>query len=167
VSEGGEPDEKLVLSSVHQAKGLEWRAVFLVWLADGRFPSAQALRDRDGEEEERRLFYVACTRARDELYLCFPIMAAPRDRERVVLKASRFVEELPGEPPLYERWQLDEPGAAPALPPANDAAALPGARAPEGARVIPLLFGRAAEVPDDSDDAEVGDGGQGGDDVPF
>ena len=101
----------MVLSSVHQAKGLEWRAVFLVWLADGRFPSAQALKDRDGEEEERRLFYVACTRAQDELYLCFPIMAAPRDRERVVLKASRFVEELPGEPPLYERWQLDDPGA--------------------------------------------------------
>ena len=186
VSEGGEPDEKLVLSSVHQAKGLEWRAVFLVWLADGRFPSAQALRDRDGEEEERRLFYVACTRARDELYLCFPIMAAPRDRERVVLKASRFVEELPGEPPLYERWQLDEPGAAPALPAANDAAALLGAPAPEGARVIPLLFGRAAEPepdagpsspfprlrgegrgPDGPADSEVGDGGQGGDDVPF
>jgi superfamily I DNA/RNA helicase len=50
VAEGGEPDEKMVLSSVHQAKGLEWRAVFLVWLADGWFPSAQALRDRDGEE---------------------------------------------------------------------------------------------------------------------
>src|SRR5512133_124172 len=120
VSEGGEPDEKMVLSSVHQAKGLGWRAVVVVWLADGRFPSAQALRDRDGEEEERRLFYVACTRARDELYLCFPIMAAPRDRERVVLKVSRFVEELPGDPPTYERWQLDAPGPAPALPAAND-----------------------------------------------
>ena len=68
VAEGEEPDEKMVLSSVHQAKGLEWRAVFVVWLADGRFPSAQALRDPDGEEEERRLFYVACTRAKDELY---------------------------------------------------------------------------------------------------
>jgi len=55
VGEGAGQDEKMVLSSVHQAKGLEWRAVFLVWLADGRFPSAQALRDRDGEEEERRL----------------------------------------------------------------------------------------------------------------
>jgi DNA helicase-2/ATP-dependent DNA helicase PcrA len=143
VSEGGEPDEKMVLSSVHQAKGLEWRAVFLVWLADGRFPSAQALRDRDGEEEERRLFYVACTRAKDELYLCFPIMAAPRDRERVVLKASRFVEELPGDPALYERWQLDDP-AGPALPPANDPALLAPKPAPEGARVIPLLFGRPA-----------------------
>jgi len=60
VAEGGEPDEKMVLSSVHQAKGLEWRAVFLVWLADGRFPSAQALKDTAGEEEERRLFYVGC-----------------------------------------------------------------------------------------------------------
>ncbi|WP_242371164.1 ATP-dependent helicase, partial [Anaeromyxobacter sp. SG26] len=116
VSEGGEPDEKMILSSVHQAKGLEWRAVFVVWLSDGRFPSAQALKDRDGEEEERRLFYVACTRAKDELYLTYPILAAPRDRERVVMKASRFVEELPGEPELFERWQLDEPGGgAPAL----------------------------------------------------
>lgn len=122
VSEGGEPDEKLVLSSVHQAKGLEWRAVFVVWLADGRFPSAQALRDREGEEEERRLFYVACTRARDDLYLAYPIVAAPRDRERVVMKASRFLEELPPMPELYERWQLDEGGpAAPALPPPREA----------------------------------------------
>src|SRR5512142_2894075 len=120
VSEGGEPDEKMVLSSVHQAKGLEWRAVFLVWLADGRFPSAQALKDMAGEEEERRLFYVACTRAKDELYLCFPIVAAPRDRERIVMKASRFLEEIPpAEPELFERWQLDDPGAgAPALEPA-------------------------------------------------
>ncbi|HET9595121.1 MAG TPA: ATP-dependent helicase [Anaeromyxobacteraceae bacterium] len=140
VSEGGEPDEKMVLSSVHQAKGLEWRAVFLVWLADGRFPSAQALRDRDGEEEERRLFYVACTRAKDELYLCFPVMAAPRDRERVVLKASRFVEELPGDPALYEKWELED-GARPALPPPANDPVLAAPPAPEGAKVIPLLFG--------------------------
>ena len=161
VSEGGEPDEKLVLSSVHQAKGLEWRAVFTVWLADGRFPSAQALKDRDGEEEERRLFYVACTRARDELYLCFPIMAAPRDRERVVLKASRFVEELPGEPSLCERWQLDEPGSAPALPAANDPAALPPPRAPAGALHVPELFGTAPGAgPDQAAGGEP-------DDAPF
>jgi DNA helicase-2/ATP-dependent DNA helicase PcrA len=175
VSEGGEPDEKMVLSSVHQAKGLEWRAVFLVWLADGRFPSAQALRDRDGEEEERRLFYVACTRARDELYLCFPVVAAPRDRERVVLKASRFVEELPGDPPLLERWQLDDP-AAPALPAANDPALLGPRPAPEGARVIPALFGAqpatTQERPQDiplipSEAPQARSRGTDDDDVPF
>jgi DNA helicase II / ATP-dependent DNA helicase PcrA len=148
VSEGGEPDEKLVLSSVHQAKGLEWRAVFVVWLADGRFPSAQGLKDRDGEEEERRLFYVAATRAKDDLYLTFPLVAAPRDRERILMKVSRFLEELPTEPEVYERWQLDDFPAVPALPGAPPAAApLP----PRDPRTIPALFG----VPDakDEDDA--------------
>jgi DNA helicase-2/ATP-dependent DNA helicase PcrA len=138
VSEGGEPDEKMVLSSVHQAKGLEWRAVFVAWLADGRFPSAQALKDRDGEEEERRLFYVACTRAKDELYLTYPVMAAPSDRERVVMKASRFLEELPGEPPLSERWQLEE-GALEPLPPAPPVQAV----GPRDPRAMPALFGAA------------------------
>ncbi len=170
VSEGGEPDEKMVLSSVHQAKGLEWRAVFAVWLADGRFPSAQALRDRDGEEEERRLFYVACTRARDELYLCFPIMAAPRDRERVVLKASRFLEELPGDPAPYERWQLDDPGVGPAALPAANDMALPGPPpAPASALLVPALFGAAG--PPVAADGAAGRGAGPvplpDDDVPF
>jgi DNA helicase-2/ATP-dependent DNA helicase PcrA len=146
VAEGEEPDEKMVLSSVHQAKGLEWRAVFVVWLADGRFPSAQALRDPDGEEEERRLFYVACTRAKDELYLTYPVMAAPRDRERVVLKASRFLEELPAEPPLCERWQLEEPGPGPGeLPAAAGPAPLPS----HDPRTLPRLFGAPDDDPAD------------------
>jgi len=64
----------LKLSSVHQAKGLEWSAVFVIWLAEGKFPSLRSLADANGngEEEERRLFYVAVTRARDELYLAYP-----------------------------------------------------------------------------------------------
>jgi DNA helicase-2/ATP-dependent DNA helicase PcrA len=148
VSEGGEPDEKMVLSSVHQAKGLEWRAVFVVWLADGRFPSAQALKDRDGEEEERRLFYVACTRAKDELYLSYPLLAAPKDRERVIMKASRFLEELPPrEPELFERWQIDD-GPGPGVPALSAAPVAPGLPSLRDARVIPVLFGR---VPDDED----------------
>jgi DNA helicase-2/ATP-dependent DNA helicase PcrA len=169
VSEGGEPDEKMVLSSVHQAKGLEWRAVFVVWLADGRFPSAQALKDRDGEEEERRLFYVACTRAKDELYLSYPLVAAPRDRERVVMKASRFLEELPpSEPELFERWQVDDPGAGPpTLTAAPAPASLPGVRE---ARVIPVLFGKPPDAPGDDAAAPANRRGgtdDGGDDVPF
>jgi DNA helicase-2/ATP-dependent DNA helicase PcrA len=154
VGEGGEPDEKMILSSVHQAKGLEWRAVFLVWLADGRFPSAQALKDMAGEEEERRLFYVACTRAKDELYLVHPVVAAPRDRERVVLKASRFLEELPAEPELYERWQLDDPA------PNVISLPLPDAPAPalQDARVVPALFGEPGDAKGEGD---------GEDDVPF
>ena len=70
----GPPDEMVTLSTVHQAKGIEWRAVFVIWLAEGRFPSFRM----DDEEEERRLFYVAVTRARDRLSLIRPHIA--RDR---------------------------------------------------------------------------------------
>ena len=169
VAEGGEPDEKMILSSVHQAKGLEWRAVFLVWLADGRFPSAQALKDTAGEEEERRLFYVACTRAKDELYLTYPVVAAPRDRERIVLKASRFLEELPAEPELYERWQLDDP--APTLRQAQGEREgillpLPDAPAPalRDARVVPALFGEPGGAPGEGGDVDGSEGDRGDDD---
>ena len=61
--------EAVNLSSVHQAKGLEFHTVFIIWLTDGMFPSSRSLESREALEEERRLFYVAITRARDELYL--------------------------------------------------------------------------------------------------
>src|SRR3954467_10554868 len=107
VVEGGDPDEKLTLSSVHQAKGLEWRAVFLIWLADGRFPSAPALRAPDGEEEERRLFYVAVTRAKAELYPTNTMMQIDQDKARLLRRPSRFVDELPLAPPPYEKWSIE------------------------------------------------------------
>jgi len=88
---GGPEDELLTLSTVHQAKGLEWRAVLVVWLAEGRFPSIRA----DDEEEERRLFYVAATRAKERLYLLCPEMARDRYRVDVLVEPSRFLEELP------------------------------------------------------------------------
>ncbi len=61
--------EAVNLSSVHQAKGLEYHTVFVIWLTDGMFPSTRSLDTREAIEEERRLFYVAITRAKDELYL--------------------------------------------------------------------------------------------------
>jgi DNA helicase II / ATP-dependent DNA helicase PcrA len=99
-------DEKLVLSSVHQAKGLEWRAVFLIWAADGKFPSARSLRDAENEEEERRLFYVAITRAQDELYICYPLVVTDYSRQTVIQKPSRFITENPRD--LFEIWSLEE-----------------------------------------------------------
>ena len=108
VVEGGaeDEDEKLVLSSIHQAKGLEWRAVFLIWAADGKFPSARSLRDAESEEEERRLFYVAITRAQDELYVCYPLVVTDYSRQTVIQKPSRFITENPRE--LFEIWSLEE-----------------------------------------------------------
>ncbi|MEK6689754.1 MAG: ATP-dependent helicase [Nitrospirota bacterium] len=103
---GGEDDEKVKLSSVHQAKGLEWKVVFIIWLSDGRFPAAKAIKNGEGEEEERRLFYVAVTRARDEIYLCYPIMSQDRWQEAMIMKPSRFIQEIPEE--FYEKWVIDE-----------------------------------------------------------
>ncbi len=116
--------ERVTLSTVHQAKGLEWRAVFLVWLAEGRFPSARA----EDVEEERRLFYVACTRAKDELYLCYPMVARDRYRVDVITEPSRFVSELPEA--AYQRWLVQE-SEAPAELPAGGRYALPGFFDPE------------------------------------
>ena len=106
VVSGGEDDELLTLTSVHQAKGLEWKAVFIIWAADGKFPSPRALRDAEGEEEERRLWYVALTRAQDELYITYPMLITDYTRQTVLQKPSRFVTEVPVE--LYEIWSLDE-----------------------------------------------------------
>src|SRR5205809_1608978 len=70
--------EAVNLSTVHQAKGLEFNTVFIIWLTDGMFPSSRSLDRRDAAEEERRLFYVAITRARDELYHTFPLTRLSR-----------------------------------------------------------------------------------------
>ncbi|MER3429090.1 MAG: ATP-dependent DNA helicase [Pyrinomonas sp.] len=105
---GSEEDELLSLSSVHQAKGLEWRVVFIIWAADGRFPSPRALRETNGEEEERRLWYVALTRARDQLYIAYPALAIDYAQQTVLQRPSRFVTEVPVE--LFDIWQIeDEP----------------------------------------------------------
>jgi DNA helicase-2/ATP-dependent DNA helicase PcrA len=96
--------EAVNLSSVHQAKGLEFHTVFVIWLTDGMFPSNRSLDTRDALEEERRLFYVAITRARDELYLAYPQMRLSGGYGDVFQRPSRFLQEIPNE--LVEDWQV-------------------------------------------------------------
>ena len=87
--------DALRLSTIHQAKGLEWKMVFVLWMAEGMFPSSRSLNDLAGESEERRLFYVATTRAKDELHLCVPALRRSRDGGTQFFMPSRFVTELP------------------------------------------------------------------------
>ena len=89
-----EDEDKIALSTIHQAKGLEWSYVFLIWCADGMIPLQRALKEQDGEEEERRLFYVAVTRAKDQLYLCYPALDYTRSSGVLNLAPSRFIREI-------------------------------------------------------------------------
>jgi DNA helicase-2/ATP-dependent DNA helicase PcrA len=97
-------NEAVNLSSVHQAKGLEYHTVFVIWLTDGMFPSTRSLETRDSIEEERRLFYVAITRARDELYLTYPHMRLNAGYGDMFQRPSRFLKEIPTK--LVEDWQV-------------------------------------------------------------
>jgi len=109
---GREEEERLRLSTVHQAKGLEFGAVFVVMLCDGLFPSARSLEMLDALEEERRLFYVATTRAKDELYLAYPLMRSLQGN-LTLQQRSRFLIEIPK--PLVDEWNLrPTPSWAPA-----------------------------------------------------
>jgi len=83
------------LSTVHQAKGQEWKVVFVIGLCDGMFPLARTLDSLDGEEEERRLFYVAVTRAKDELSLVYPLFRHMGGDAGGFQRPSRFIAELP------------------------------------------------------------------------
>jgi len=131
---GGPPDELLTLSTVHQAKGLEWKVVFILWLAEGRFPTLRA----EDDEEERRLFHVAVTRARDILHLLHPEMARDRYRVDVLLNPSRFLLELP--PGLMEHVKIHDPADDDPLPSLD-----------ENLRYdLPAFFGEDAENDDGS-----------------
>ncbi|HEX8849505.1 MAG TPA: ATP-dependent helicase [Gemmatimonadaceae bacterium] len=87
-------EDHLVLSTAHSAKGKEWDAVFVIWAVDGWFPSSRAMGDDDELEEERRLMYVAMTRARNELAVVYPLnaYATPRGAEYSIDQLSRFVD---------------------------------------------------------------------------
>ncbi len=104
--DGSTETEQLVLSSIHQAKGLEWKVVFVMRMSEGSFPSEAALREESGEEEERRIFYVATTRAQDELYITHPMVdMGMRGGGSAFLQPSRFLREIRFT--LYEQGQLE------------------------------------------------------------
>lgn len=121
---GGSTDEDdaLILSTVHSAKGKEWDAVFLIWAVDGFFPMARAMHDDDELEEERRLMYVALTRARDHLAVTYPLNSygSRRGADYSIDQMSRFLDR--GVRDLMEkvvpRWDEAPPADAP-LPPAT------------------------------------------------
>jgi DNA helicase II / ATP-dependent DNA helicase PcrA len=98
----GSETELVTLSTIHQAKGLEWCAVFLIWLTDGMFPSSRSFESAVAIEEERRLFYVASTRAQDQLYLTYPSFWANASTDNRLQRPSRFLKEIPKE--LLEEW---------------------------------------------------------------
>jgi len=98
--------EAVNLSTVHQAKGLEFHTVFVIWLTDGMFPSSRSMDQRKDLEEERRLFYVAITRAKDELYLTYPHMRLTGGYGDVFQRPSRFLKEIPNK--LVEDWQVQK-----------------------------------------------------------
>jgi DNA helicase-2/ATP-dependent DNA helicase PcrA len=104
VTATNEDAEMITLSSVHQAKGLEWKVVFVIWMADGMFPSNRSLESDEAIEEERRLFYVAVTRAKDELYLTYPNLRLNAGYGEMLQRPSRFLGEVPKE--LLEEWQV-------------------------------------------------------------
>ena len=104
VTATNEDAEMVTLSSVHQAKGLEWKVVFVIWMADGMFPSNRSLESDEAIEEERRLFYVAVTRAKDELYLTYPNLRLNAGYGEMLQRPSRFLGEVPKE--LLEEWQV-------------------------------------------------------------
>ncbi len=105
-----EKGDKLILSTIHQAKGLEWSYVFLIWCTDGMLPLQRALKEKEGEAEERRLFYVALTRAKDQLYLCCPALDYNRGLGNIALAPSRFISEITPitdkEECPFEQWTL-------------------------------------------------------------
>lgn len=87
--------DRLTLSTVHSAKGLEWHSVFIIWALDGRFPSHHAIDRSDALEEELRLMYVAATRARENLFITYPAQVYDRTTNTILYRPSRYLEGIP------------------------------------------------------------------------
>ena len=116
-SDAESESDALVLSTVHSAKGKEWKAVFVIWAVDGWFPSSRAVDEPDELEEERRLMYVALTRAKDELAVIYPmqVYGSRRGADYTFDQLSRFLDR--GVRDAMQRVVVEEPGDLPAAAP--------------------------------------------------
>jgi len=99
-------EEYVTLSTIHSAKGLEWHSVFIIHVVEGYFPSARSVESLETLEEERRLMYVASTRAKNNLFITYPMNLYDREAGMTLSKPSRFISDIT--PDLAEGWLLDE-----------------------------------------------------------
>lgn len=99
-------DEALTISTIHSAKGLEWDSVFIIGAVDGRFPSAYSFNSEEEMDEELRLMYVAMTRAKNNLYITYPVDMYDYSMNMVLSKPSRFLDGIPDD--ILERWDITE-----------------------------------------------------------
>jgi DNA helicase-2/ATP-dependent DNA helicase PcrA len=97
-------DEKLVLSTIHSAKGLEWHTVFVLWALEGRFPTIYSARSEQEMEEELRLMYVAASRAEENLYFSYPTNIYDRGTAMVLSRPSRFIDGISED--ILQPWSL-------------------------------------------------------------
>ena len=105
VESPGPEDEYLTLSTIHSAKGLEWHSVFVIYALEGRFPTMRSVGSEEEVEEERRLMYVACTRAKENLIITYPMNIYDRESGMILTKPSRFIQGI-GEH-LLEPWVVE------------------------------------------------------------
>ncbi len=117
-NEKNKNDDALIISTIHQAKGLEWKAVFIIGLVDGQFPHHKIFDKPQELEEERRLFYVAVTRAQDELYLTYPVISSSFRTGQSINRPSIFLKEL--DETLYEKWDIEGEFDLPSITYEND-----------------------------------------------
>jgi DNA helicase II / ATP-dependent DNA helicase PcrA len=99
-------DEYITLSTIHSAKGLEWHSVFIIHLVEGFFPSSRSADSMESLEEERRLMYVASTRAKRNLFITYPMNLFDRAAGVTLSKPSRFISDLDSD--IAEGWLLEE-----------------------------------------------------------
>jgi len=103
---GAFTEETLILTTIHQAKGLEWEVVFIIGCVDGQFPHPESFESETKLEEERRLFYVAVTRSKSQLYITYPTIRYDFRSGAILTKRSQFIEELKKD--LFEEWEIEE-----------------------------------------------------------